>query len=136
MPVAEHARYATGMATFYPVVNVTDAVRHALGVIETEINQQLAELNTKEQSEFWTELHGYALARTNEKARPPLIAVDHLEESVRRSLELVDEHIRTHTETLSTGDQHRFWEILHDQAQRMIEETKQASPGHRTLSSI
>ena len=124
------------MATFFPVVNVTEAVRHAFAVIETEINRQLAELNTKEQSEFWTELHGYALARTREKARAPLIAADHLEESVRRALELVDEHIRTQTQALSVGDQHRFWEILHDQAQRMIEETKQASPGHRTLSSI
>jgi hypothetical protein len=110
------------MATFFSFVNVSEPARHALELVGQVILEQLALLSTKEQDEFWTELHGYALAQTKEKERPSLIASPHLEESVRRALQLTDEQIRTQVERLTIEDQHRFWEILHESAERAAEE--------------
>ena len=99
------------MATSFPLENVPDPVRHALDVIGREIDRQLAGLNTKEQNEFWTQIHGYALVRTREKARPPLIASAHVEESVRRALQLIDGHIRTHTAQLDAARRVEYWRL-------------------------
>ena len=110
------------MATLFAFVNVSEPVRHALELVQQVILEQLALLSTKEQDEFWAELHGYALAQTKEKERPSLIASPHLEESVRRALQLTDEQIRTQVERLTIDDQHRRWEILHESAERAAEE--------------
>jgi hypothetical protein len=110
------------MAGFLPLVNVTDALRHALDVIRQEIERQLASLNTKEQNEFWTELHGYALARSRGEQRPPLVASTGVERPVRQALEIIDAHIRKHTAELGDSDRQRFWEVLHEQAQRMADQ--------------
>jgi hypothetical protein len=112
------------MATLFPSVNVSEPVRHALELVRRVILEQLTLLSTKEQDEFWAEIHGYALAQTREKERPSLIAAPHLEESVRRALQLTDEQIRTQAERLVAEDQHRFWEALHDRAERAVEETR------------
>lgn len=104
----------------FPLTNVPEPVRHALDVIGSEIGKQLAGLSSKEQIEFWTEIHGYALARTREKSRPPLVTAGHLEESVRRALQLIDGQIRTHTAALGARDQERFWEALKQQSERNL----------------
>jgi hypothetical protein len=117
------------MASLFAAVNVSESVRHGLEVVAQGISEQLAHLSTKEQSEFWTEIHGYALLQTREAARSPLIASPHLEESVRRALQLTDEQIRTQIEKLTAADQQRFWEVLHERAQQAAEESTKGLGG-------
>ena len=120
------------MAAFFSLVNVSEPVRRALEVPKQEINGRLAELSTKEQAEFWTELHAHALVRTRDNGlRQPLIAAPQIDGAVRRALELIDEHIHAHTAELSAADEQRFWEVLHEQAQRIAEESATAHGGHR-----
>jgi ABC-type cobalamin transport system ATPase subunit len=117
------------MGTLFAVVSVSEPVRHALEVVGQEISEQLAHLSTKEQNEFWAELYGYALVQTRGKARPSLIASPHVKESVRRALQLTDDEIRTQIEKLSAGDHQRFWEVLHESAQRATEESTKGRGG-------
>lgn len=103
--------------------NVSEPLQHAFEVVAQVVTEQLSVLTTKEQNEFWTELHGYALASMRHKARPALIAAPQVEESVRRALQLTDEQIRTQLERLNADDQERFWELLHESAAHAMEET-------------
>lgn len=94
-----------------------------MDVVDQVISEQFTQLTTRQQDEFWTEIHGYALAQTREKGRASLIAAPQLGESVRRALQVTDEHISTELEMLNAQDQHRFWEVLHESAQRALEES-------------
>lgn len=126
------------MAVFNPPPDAPAPVRHVLDVLETEIERQFAELSTKEQNEFWAQLHGYALAQEDarEPRRAPLIASEGVTVAVRRALELLDASIARHLKELEPADRARFWAVLHEFAARQIEATRQSAGGFHRHSSF
>jgi hypothetical protein len=109
---------------------VSEPVRHALEIVGREIDRQIASLTTEQHAEFRHQLHGYGLIRVKRKARLPLAAADHLAEPIRRALDTIDSHIHSHIERLNEPDRQRFWEVLHEQTERMAERRVRTAGGY------
>jgi hypothetical protein len=88
-------------------------------------------LDTKQQNEFWTNLHGFALAQTR-GAGPDarLIADDRLNTAVREGLQMADEKIAAHLAGASKPDRAHFWQMLHEAAEREAQATGQPKARH------
>lgn len=124
------------MAVFVPPPDAPESVRRILDLLDRDIEESFADLGTKQQNEFWTELHGYSLARKEGDARrAPLVASNRLDAAVRRMLEEMDLRLAKQLPELNEGGRRRFWSVLEEFAGQQMVATKQAAGGLRRHSS-
>jgi hypothetical protein len=113
------------MITFEVPSGASDALRHAVDLVNRDLQGLLDELDTHRQYQFWSNLHQYALAQTEGKLqRPHLIAsAERVDTAAREALELADEKFSEHLEPLSAMDRTRFWRMIHEFAEQQAEMT-------------
>jgi hypothetical protein len=121
--------YNSGMITLRAPTDVSEALRHAIELVNRDLDEFLDDLDRNQQNQFWSNLHQYALAQTQHKGRDAhLIAAPEVDEGVREALEMADERITDHLESLARADAERFWQVLHEaseeQAHAMPERPK------------
>ncbi len=123
------------MITFRAPSGASEALRHAIDLVNRDLEGLLDSLDTHQQYQFWSNLHQYALAQSERKKhRPNLIASgERVDASAREALELADERFIEHLDPLSGADSDRFWHILHAVAEDQAEMTGHTSarPGSK-----
>jgi hypothetical protein len=123
--------YNSGMITLRAPSGASEQLAHAVELFNRDLDGILANLDTKQQNEFWMNLHGFALAETRGAERnAQLIADDRVNASVREALEMVDEKIAKHVAKLGNRDRERFWQMLHDASEQEQEATKSPKARH------
>jgi hypothetical protein len=120
------------MVTFRAPSGASEGLRHAVELVNRDLNGLLDALDTRQQGQFWDNLHGYALMHAEHKKRSAhLIAsaakVDH---GAREALELADEKIAKHLEGLSGIERDGFWRMLHEFAAQQEEATRHPKARH------
>jgi hypothetical protein len=124
------------MAVFVPPPDAPESVRRILDLLDRDIEESFADLGTKQQNDFWTDLHGYAMARKEGRVRrAALVASDRVDGAVRRLLEEVDLRLAKQLPELNEGGRRRFWTVLEEFAEQQMQATKQAAGGLRRHSS-
>jgi hypothetical protein len=113
------AAYNSAMITFRPPAGASDELRHAIDLVNRDLDALFEDLDTHQQSLFWSNLHQYALAQTQHKGRSAHLVAspDKLDEAVREALEMMDEKFTDHLEELTKGDLDGFWQALHEVAE-------------------
>ena len=109
----------------------SESLAHAVELINRDLGSIVANLDTHRQNEFWTELHQYALAQTqNPGANTHLVTGEHVNHAVREALEITDEKLTTHLRQAGNEDRARVWRMLHDAAEHQIRDTKHPKARH------
>ncbi len=123
------------MITLSAPSGASEALRHAVDLVNRDLENLLEDLDTHQQFQFWSNLHQYALAQTEGKGqRAHLIAsAERVDAAAREALELADEKLTEHLEPLSRPDCERFWRMLHSTAEEQVEMTghTRMRPGSR-----
>jgi hypothetical protein len=123
--------YDAGMITLRAPSGASEQLAHAVELFNRDLDRILRQLDTKQHNEFWTDLHGFALAETRgEGGGATLISSDRVNAAVREALEIVDEKIETHLAHAGKQDRAEFWQMLHAAAEREAESSKQAKARH------
>jgi hypothetical protein len=109
----------------------SEQLAHAIELVNRDLDALLSHLDTRQQNEFWTDLHQFALAETRGEGRnAELISADHVNTSVREALQMTDEKIAAHLANASKDDRARFWQMLHDAAEQQVNDTKHPKARH------
>jgi len=109
----------------------SEQLAHAIELVNRDLDGSLDHLDTKQQNEFWTNLHGFALAETRgEGLNAGLIAAEHVNADVREALQLADEKIALHLAHVGKDDSNRFWRMIHEAAEQEIRDTKHPKARH------
>jgi hypothetical protein len=113
------------MITFEVPSGASDALRHAVDLVNRDLEGLLDDLDNHQQFQFWSNLHQYALAHTEGKPeRPPLIAsAERVDGAARQALELTDEKLSEHLHPLRPTDRNRFWQMIHEYSEQQAEMT-------------
>lgn len=123
------------MITFRAPSGASEALGHAVDLVNRDLEGMLDGLDTHQQFQFWSNLHQYALAQSEHKGqRAHLIAsAERVDAAAREALELADEKFIEHLEPLSGPECDRFWHILHAVAEEQVEMTGHTSarPGSK-----
>src|SRR4051794_4923274 len=86
------APYNSGMITLRAPSGASEQLAHAIELVNRDFDGFLDHLDTKQQNEFWGNLHQFALAETRGEGRNAgLIADDRVNTAVRESLQMADE---------------------------------------------
>jgi len=119
------------MITLPAPSGASEPLRHAIDLINRDLDGLLDDLDTHQQFQFWSNLHQYALAHTEGKQRPGLIAsAEHVDGAAREALELADEKLIEHMDPLGSADCDRFWQILVSAAEQQAEMTGHTKTRH------
>jgi hypothetical protein len=123
--------YNARMTTFRAPSGASEALRHAVELVNRDLEGLLDDLDTHQQYQFWSNLHQYALAQSEHKRqRPHLIAsAEAVDAAAREALELADEKFAEHLDPLSGMDRDRFWRMLHETAEQQAEMTGHTKAG-------
>lgn len=126
------AAYNSGMVTFRAPSGVSEELRHAVELVNRDLDGLLDELDTHEQGEFWSNLHQYAQAQTEGKGRRARLVASpgKVGEAVREALEMADGKIAAHLESVDRADCERFWQMLYEAAEEQAHETKHPKARH------
>lgn len=104
---------------------------HVVELFNRDLDGLLANLDTKQQHEFWTNLHQFALAETEGRGRNAgLIASEHVNPAVREALEMADEKLEKHLIRMEPRDREQFWQMVHDSTEQQARDTKQPKARH------
>jgi hypothetical protein len=123
--------YNSGMIILRAPSGAPQELGHAIELVNRDIEELLDHLSTKQQNQFWENLHQFALAETkNERRNPGLLATEHVDITVREALQMADEKLETHLKDLSKDHRDRFWRMLHDAAEQQAHDTKQPKSRH------
>jgi len=119
------------MITLRTPDGASQQLAHAVELFNRDLDGILSSLDTKQQNEFWMNLHGYALAEMSGSVQnAQLIADDRVNQEVRVSLQMADEKIAKHAAHLGRRDRERFWEMLRAAGERELEATKSPKARH------
>jgi hypothetical protein len=119
------------MITLRAPAGASQQIAHAIELVNRDLDGSLDHLDTKQQHEFWTNLHQFALGETRGEGRNArLIAAERMNTSVREALEMFDEKVALHLAGASGDDRAQFWRMLHDVAEQQIRDTKQPKARH------
>jgi hypothetical protein len=119
------------MITLRAPSGASQQLAHAVELFNRDLNGILDKFDTKQQNEFWTNLHGFALSETRGESRnAALIADDRVNTAVREALQLADEKIAGRLHNAGKQDRAEFWQMLHDAAEREVEATKHPKARH------
>lgn len=119
------------MITLRAPDGASEQLAHAVELFNRDLDGILANLDTKQQNEFWMNLHGFALAQLRgAEQSAQLIADDRVNATVRDTLQMVDEKIANHTGRLGKRDGERFCQMLRDAGERELEATKSPKARH------
>jgi hypothetical protein len=125
--VSRGGAYNSGMGILRAPSGASEELRHAVELVNRDLEGFFDDLDRHQQSQFWANLHQYALAQTQHKGRSAhLIASPEIDEAVREALEMADERLTDHLERVTGPDQERFWQILHETAEEQAHETPQS----------
>ena len=114
----------------------SEELRHAVELVNRDLDGLLEGLDTHQQAQFWENLHHYALAHVRHKRRNPHLVAspEKVDAAVREALELADEKFIAHLEGLAGLDHDRFWRMLHEVAERQEEATEHSRARQVRLS--
>ena len=119
------------MITLSAPSGASEPLAHAIELVNRDLDGLLDHLDTKQQNEFWTNLHQFSLKETEGAGRDAhLIAADRVNTSVREALEMADEKFATHLRNVSKEDRDQFWRMLHEVAEQQIRDTKHPKARH------
>jgi hypothetical protein len=119
------------MITFRAPSGASQRLAHAIELVNRDLDGSLDHLDTKQQNEFWRNLHQFALGETRgEGPNARLISAEHVNASVRKALEMFDEKVALHMAGAGKEDRAQFWRMLHDAAEQQIQDTKQPKARH------
>jgi hypothetical protein len=113
------------MITLSAPSGASEALRHAVELVNRDLDGVLEKLDTKHQNLFWSDLGEYAQKQiAHEDRNAKLVAGDEVPELVRESLRDMDQKITTHVRNLSGPDRSHFWQMLNQAAERQAADTK------------
>ena len=119
------------MLTLRAPSGASEELAHAIELVNRDLDGSLDHLDTKQQNEFWTNLHQFALAETRGEGRNArLIAAEHVNTSVREALQMTDEKLALHLAKVNQNDRDQFWRMLHQAAEQQIRDTKHPKARH------
>ncbi len=120
------------MVTFRAPSGASARLRHAVDLANHDLQEFLNGLDTRQQGQFWENLHGYALALAEHRTRVPhlIASVEKVDDAVREALELADEKFAAHLEALSEFDRDRFWRLLHEHSEQQEATTRHPKARH------
>jgi hypothetical protein len=124
--------YNSAMVTFRVPAGASEELSHAIELVNRDLEGLFEDLDNHQQSLFWSNLHQYALAQTQHKGRSAhlIASPEKIDEGVREALEMLDERLTNHLESLTSGDTDRFWQALHELAEEEAHETQQPKGRH------
>lgn len=119
------------MITLRAPSGASQELAHAIELVNRDLGDLLAELDTEQQNEFWSNLHQFALAETHKGGRKArLIAAGRVNTEVREALQLLDDKIASHLAGAGTSDRQAFWRMVHDVSEQQARDTKQTKARH------
>jgi len=120
------------MITFATPSGASEALRHAVGLVNRDLAGLLDDLDTHQQFQFWSNLHQYALAQTEGKSHSAhlIASAERVDAAAREALELADEKFSEHLEPLRATDRSRFWQMIHE-----FSEQQAGMTGHTRVRS-
>ena len=119
------------MLTLRAPSGASEELAHAIELVNRDLDGSLDHLDTKQQNEFWTNLHQFALAEARGEGRNArLIAAEHVNTSVREALQMTDEKFALHLANVNQNDRNQFWRMLHEAAEQQIRDTKHPKARH------
>jgi hypothetical protein len=119
------------MITLQAPSGASEQLAHAIDLMNRDLDGSRERLDTRQQNEFWTNLHQFALAETRGEGRDAhLIAAEHVNTAVREELQLLDEKIAVHLADASKNDRDQFWRMLHEAAEQQVRDTKHPKAKH------
>ena len=119
------------MITLRAPSGASEQLAHAIELINRDLDGSLDHLNTRQQNEFWTNLHQYALAEMRGEGRNAgLIADEQVNTAVRDALQMLDEKVALHLANAGKDDRDHFWRMLHEAAEQQIRDTKHPKARH------
>jgi hypothetical protein len=120
------------MNTLRAPSGASHSLAHAVELINRDLDGLVDHLDKHQQDEFWTGLHQYSLAQTQNPAQnAKLITSERVNRAVREALEIADEKLTTHLRDVrNEADRTRLWQMLHEACEEQIRQTKQPKARH------
>jgi hypothetical protein len=119
------------MITLRAPSGASEQLAHAIELVNRDFDGFLDHLDTRQQNEFWENLHQFALAETRGEGRNAgLIADDRVNKAVREALQMADEKFAVHLAGVGKQDREQFWRMVHEAAEQQIRDTKHPKARH------
>lgn len=113
------------MITMRTPDGASEALRHAVDLVNRDLEGILGKLDTHEQNRFWEEWKLFSNTQIEGRGREAqLIVGAEIPEGVRDGLRELDARVAQHLHPLNRGDRRHFWVLMRDLAEEQQEETK------------
>jgi hypothetical protein len=104
----------------------SEALRHAVELVNRDLDGILAKLDTGEQNRLWEEWRLFSTTQIEGRGREAqLIVGAEIPEGVRESLRDLDARVAQHLHSLNRGDRRQFWMLMRGAAEEQAEPAKQ-----------